>query len=146
MTNNTPIATVTPVSEDDATGVVAEVFADIKATKNLEFVPNFWRTIAVYPTLLQQVWSQLKTVMHPEADDREGHLTPVVREMIAVAVSATNGCTYCLNSHTRALQSMGVSDGSIGEVLAVAGLFNQTNTLADGFQVEPDIKPLAARS
>ena len=94
MTNNTPIATVTPVSEDDATGVVAEVFADIKATKNLEFVPNFWRTIAVYPTLLQQVWNQLKAVMHPEADDREGHLTPVVREMIAVAVSATNAVSY----------------------------------------------------
>ena len=141
MTNETPIATVKPVSEEAATGIVAEIYADIKATKNLDFVPNFWRTIAVYPTLLQQVWNQLKAVMHPEADESEGHLTPVVREMIAVAVSATNGCTYCLNSHTRALQSMGVSDGSIGEVLAVAGLFNQTNTLADGFQVEPDIRP-----
>ena len=97
--------------------------------------------LAVYPPQLEQVWNQLKAIMHPEESGREGLLSPQTREMIAVAVSASNGCSYCVNSHTAALKKLGVSQESIGEVLAVAGLFSQTNALADGFQVKSDVFP-----
>lgn len=135
------IATVRPVPEDDARGVVADIYADIRRTKNLDFVPNFWRTLAINPAQLQVVWNTLKTLMHPEAIGREPTLDPQTREVIALAVSATNGCSYCINSHTAALQKLGMSADALGEVLAIAGLFNMTNALADGYQIEPDVLP-----
>ena len=101
------IATVEPVEESRATGQVAEIFADIRRTKNLDFVPNLWRTLATNPAQLEVVWTALKTLMHPEAVGRESQLEPAVREMIALAVSATNGCAYCVNSHTAALRKHG---------------------------------------
>ena len=135
------IATVKPVTEDEATGKVAEIFADIKRTKDIDFVPNFWRTMATTPDLLEQVWTNLKTWMHPEACGRSSKLDPATREIIALAVSATNGCSYCVNSHTAALRKLGVDDETLGEAMAIAGLFNQTNALADGYQIEPDVRP-----
>ena len=138
---NERIATVTPVSDAAGSPRVAKVFADIKQTKNIDFVPNFWRTLASNPELLEIVWSNLKRLMHPEATGRQSKLDPLTREMIALAVSATNGCSYCVNSHTAALQKLGLDQEGVGEVLAIAGLFNQTNSLADGFQIEPDVKP-----
>src|ERR1041384_4346012 len=96
------IATVTPVSEDSATGKVAAVFADIKKTKNISFVPNLWRVLATNPDHLELVWTRLKAIMHPEACGRTSKLDPLTREIIALAVSATNGCAYCVNSHTPA--------------------------------------------
>ncbi|MBI1313208.1 carboxymuconolactone decarboxylase family protein [bacterium] len=134
-------ATVRPVEEASATGRVAEIFADIRETKGLDFVPRFWRVIATNPVQLDVVWSSLKKLMHPEAVGGTSRLGPAVREMIAVAVSATNGCRYCINSHTTALKKHGVDDETIGEVLAIAGLFNMTNSLADGYQIEPDVLP-----
>ena len=135
------IATVQPIEEDLASPRVSAVYDDIKATKNIDFIPNFWKVIAVNVDLLEQVWGQLKTLMHPETVGRTSHLTPAIREMIAVAVSATNGCSYCVNSHTAILKKHGVQDEAIGEVLAIAGLFNQTNSLADGFQIQSDVFP-----
>lgn len=134
-------ATVRPIEESAAVGIVAEVFADIRRIKNLDFVPMFWRTLAVNPTLLELVWRQLKTLMHPEAVGRNSPLDPTTREIIALAVSATNGCAYCVNSHTTALRKLGLTPEAVGEVLAIAGLFNQTNSLADGFQITPDVLP-----
>jgi AhpD family alkylhydroperoxidase len=134
-------ATVRLLEEREATGRTAEVFADIRATKNLDFVPNFWRALASNPTLLDMVWTNLKRLMHPEAVGRTSPLDAPMREMIALAVSATNGCSYCVNSHTTALRKLGLSAEAVGEVLAVAGLFNMTNSLADGLQVEPDVLP-----
>lgn len=134
-------ATVQPVSEDSATGRVAEIYADIRETKGIDFIPRFWQVLATNPTQLDVVWSSLKKLMHPEATGRQSSLDPTTREMIAVAVSATNGCAYCINSHTAALKKHGVDDQTIGEVLAIAGLFNMTNTLADGYQIEPDVLP-----
>src|SRR5688572_1679608 len=96
------IATVNPVSDDAATGKVAAVFADIKATKKINFVPNLWRVLATNPDHLELVWSRLKAIMHPEAVGRASKLDPLTRELIALAVSATNGCAYCVNSHTAA--------------------------------------------
>ena len=134
-------ATVRPVAEDSAPGRVAEIFADIKATKGLTAVPNFWRVLATDPDHLEMIWTRLKAIMHPEAVGRKSKLDPLTREIIALAVSATNGCSYCVNSHTAALRKLGADTETLGEVLAIAGLFNQTNALADGYQIEPDVLP-----
>jgi AhpD family alkylhydroperoxidase len=134
-------ATVVPIAEHEATGRVAEIFADIQRTKNIDFVPALWRTLATNPAQLEVVWNTLKTLMHPEAVGRTSPLSPAEREMIALAVSATNGCAYCVNSHTAALRKLGTSTEALGEILAIAGLFNMTNALADGYQVEPDVLP-----
>jgi AhpD family alkylhydroperoxidase len=135
------IATVSPVEEHQATGTVATIFADIKQTKNIDFVPALWRTIATNPAQLELVWTSLKTLMHPEAVGRSARLDPRTREIIALAVSATNGCPYCVNSHTAALRKLGMDRETLGEVMAIVGLFNMTNSLANGYQVEPDIRP-----
>jgi AhpD family alkylhydroperoxidase len=79
--------------------------------------------------------------MHPEAAGRQSQLDARTREIIALAVSATNGCAYCVNSHTAALRKLGLSTEALGEVLAIVGLFNNTNAIADGYQIEPDILP-----
>ena len=128
-------ATVRLVDESQATGVVREIFDDIKATKGIDFVPNFWRTLATYPPLLEETWRRLKSIMTP------GRLDLKSKEMIALAVSATNGCAYCINSHTAALKKLGVDDETLGELMAVVGLYNTTNTLADAYQVRPDVFP-----
>jgi AhpD family alkylhydroperoxidase len=130
-----PQATIRLVEEAEATGRVREIFDDIKATKQIDFVPNFWRTLANYPPLLEDTWTRLKTVMAP------GRLDALTKEMIALAVSATNGCAYCINSHTAAVKKLGLDDAGLGELLAVVSLFNSTNTLADAHQVEPDVLP-----
>ena len=134
--NPSRIATVRPVEESEATGKVREIYDDIKRTKQIDFVPNFWRVLATNPVLLEQIWTRLKTAMHPEAVGRTSRLDPQVREMIALAVSATNGCAYCVNSHTAALLKLGADVETLGEVLEIASLFNATNSLADGYQVE----------
>ena len=133
------IATVRPVEEREATGTVAAIFVDIKRTKNIDFVPAFWRTIATNPALLELVWTNLKTLMHPEAVGRSARLDPKTREIIALAVSATNGCAYCVNSHTVAVRKLGLDDAGLGELMAVVAMFNATNSLAEGYQIEPDV-------
>ncbi|MGC3967219.1 MAG: carboxymuconolactone decarboxylase family protein [Pirellulales bacterium] len=139
--SSVPPATVKQVEESAAAGKVAEIFADIKRTKNIDFVPAFWRTLATYPLQLENVWNTLKRLMHPEAEGRQGALDPQTREIIALVVSATNGCAYCVNSHTAALRKLGLSTEALGEALAIAGLFNMTNALAEGYQIEPDVRP-----
>jgi AhpD family alkylhydroperoxidase len=109
--------------------------------KNLDFVPRFWRVIATNPVQLELVWASLKSLMHPEAVGRPSRLEPMIREIIALAVSATNACPYCINSHTAALRKLGVDQESLGEIMAIVGLFNMTNALANGYQVEPDVRP-----
>jgi len=136
-----PQATVRLIDEAAASGSVRRVFDDIKRTKNIDFVPAFWRALATQEQQLELVWTQLKTLMHPEAAGRTSRLDPRTREIIALAVSATNGCSYCVNSHTAALKKLGIDNETLGEVLAITGLFNQTNALADGYQVEPDVRP-----
>lgn len=102
-------ATVPLVDEENATGKVAEVFADIKRTKQIDFIPHFWRVLATNPAQLEMVWISLKRLMHPEADGHRSLLDPATREIIAIAVSATNGCSYCINSHTTAALKLGLS-------------------------------------
>jgi AhpD family alkylhydroperoxidase len=134
-------ATVQLVDPAGAGGKVREIFDDIKETKKIDFVPAFWRALATHPDQLELVWRQLKTLMHPESLGRKSKLDPKTRETIALAVSATNGCSYCVNSHTAALRKLGVDTETLGEILAIAGLFNQTNALADGYQITPDVLP-----
>jgi AhpD family alkylhydroperoxidase len=135
------VATVVPVAEESATGKVADIYADIRKTKGLDRVPNLWRVLATNPNHLELVWGRLKATMHPEACGRSAKLSPLTREIIALAVSATNGCSYCINSHTAAVLKLGLDAEALGEVMAVVGLFNSTNALANGYQVEPDILP-----
>jgi AhpD family alkylhydroperoxidase len=135
------VATVRPVSEEEATGKVAAIYQDIKDTKGIRSVPNFWRVLATNPDHLEMIWTRLKALMHPEAMGRQARLDPLTREIIALAVSATNGCAYCINSHTAAVRKLGLDVEALGEVMAIIGLFNTTNSLADGYQVTPDVLP-----
>ena len=135
------IATVAPVDEATTTPRVTVIFDDIKRTKQIDFVPNFWRVLATNPDQLELIWTRLKALMHPEAAGRISPLGPETREIIALAVSATNGCRYCVNSHTAAVRKLGLSVEALGEVLAIVALFNSTNALADGYQIEPDVLP-----
>lgn len=128
-------ATVTMIEDADAVGVVRTIYDDIKQTKQIDFVPNFWKTLATHPPLLEQTWLRLKAAMAP------GKLDPLTKEMIALAVSATNGCRYCINSHTAAVKKLGLDDEGLGELMAVVAVFNGTNALADGYQIEPDVLP-----
>jgi AhpD family alkylhydroperoxidase len=136
-----PKATVRLVEESEATGRIAAVFADIKATKQIDFVPNFWRALATNADHLELVWTRLKAIMHPEALGRTSRLDPLTREIIALAVSATNGCAYCVQSHTAAVRKLGLDVEALGEVMAVIALFNSTNAIAHGYQIQPDVLP-----
>ncbi len=123
---------VNMVEDENAEGVVREVYDDIKATRGIDFIPNFWKTIAAHPETLARTWYGLKEVMRP------GALDPMIKEMIAVAVSATNGCEYCIRSHTAAARKAGMTDEMFGELMAVVGTFNETNRLVEGYRVEVD--------
>lgn len=125
--------------ESTADPKVRAVFADIKATRKIERIPNFWRALAAHPDHLEACWNQVKSVMRP------GALDLLTKEMIAIAVSATNGCRYCTNSHTAAAQKLGLTNAQLGELLAVVGLYNQMNTLSDTLQLEPDVAPDPAK-
>lgn len=125
-------ATVKPVSYEEASAEVREVYDDIMATRNITFVPNVWRTLATHPATLRRIWFGLKEVMAPGALDQR------TKEMIAVAVSATNGCEYCTRSHTMQARKHGMTEAMYGELMAVIGMFNQTNKLIEGYQVEVD--------
>lgn len=126
------VSTATPVEYEDACPEVKEVYDDIMTSKGIDFVPNFWRTIATHPPLLRDVWYSLKASMAP------GRIDALTKEMIALAVSATNGCEYCINSHTAAARKLGMDDEMLGELMAVVGVFNRTNKLSDGYQVPVD--------
>jgi AhpD family alkylhydroperoxidase len=129
------MATVKLVEETCDHPIVRRVFADIKATKKIDRVPNIWRALASHPEHLELCWTRLKAIMQP------GKVDLLTKEIIALAVSATNNCNYCINSHTAAVQRLGLDNEGLGEVLAVVGLFNQMNSLANAYQVEPDILP-----
>ncbi len=126
------MTTVRMVEYEDATDEVRAVFDDIMESRGIDFVPNFWRTIAHHPPTLKSVWSHLKAVMAP------GTIDALTKEMIAIAVSATNGCEYCINSHIAGARKLGMSDAQFGELMAVVGMFNQTNKLVEGYQVQVD--------
>ena len=126
------MATVKLIDYDEASPEVRAVYDDIMATRQIDWVNNFWKALAVQPELLRRTWEGVKKVMAP------GALDPLVKEMLYVAVSVTNGCEYCINSHTAAARKKGMSDEMLAELMAVVGMANQTNALVNGFQVELD--------
>ena len=130
------MATVKLVDENDPHPIIKRVFADIKATKKIDRVPNIWRALATHPEHLELCWTRLKAIMQPGMK-----IDLLTKEIIALAVSVTNGCNYCINSHTAAVQKLGLDNEGLAEVLAVVGLYNQMNKLADAYQIEPDIRP-----
>ena len=126
------MATV-PYLTDDAAGAEAlAVFNDIRSKRGTDYVNNFWRALAADPALLKATWERLQVVMAP------GALDPLTKEMIYVAVSVTNGCSYCTHSHTAAARAKGMTEAQHGELMAVIGMANQTNALAVATQVEVD--------
>ena len=121
-----------PIEENDATGKVKEVYDDIKSSRHITEVPNFWRMLANDPNELERSWNSLKQVM------KKGALDHVTKELIYVAVSITNGCEYCIRSHSFAAKKKGATDEMLKEMFAVVGLANKNNKLVDSYQVEVD--------
>jgi AhpD family alkylhydroperoxidase len=131
------MATV-PLLSDMAAGAEAlAVFDDIRTTRQTDYVNNFWRALAADPALLRATWERLQVVMAP------GALDPLVKEMIYVAVSVTNGCGYCVHSHTAAARAKGMTEALHGELLAVIAMASQTNALATALQVPVDDRFMA---
>ncbi len=119
-------------SEKNVKGKVKKVFNDIKKTRKITKIPNFWKSLAHNPDNLERTWNSLKQIM------KKGALDPVTKELIYVAVSITNNCEYCIRSHTAAAKKKGASDQMIKEMIEVVGLANQNNKLVAGYQVEVD--------
>ncbi|HTO09963.1 MAG TPA: carboxymuconolactone decarboxylase family protein [Candidatus Binatia bacterium] len=126
------MATVRLIEYAQAGAEVRAVYDDIMATRKTDTINNFWKTLASHPPTLRRTWESVKQVMAP------GALDPLTKEMLYLAVSATNGCEYCIRSHTASARKQGMTDAMLGELLAVVGMANETNALADGFQVEVD--------
>lgn len=131
------MSTVPLIDYDRASAEVRAVFDDIKATRNIPDVNNFWKALANDPAQLTRTWQALKQIM------AAGALDPVVKEMIYVAVSTANGCEYCIRSHTASARRAGMTAEMHAELLAVVGMASQTNALATAMQVPVDdaLKP-----
>ena len=121
-----------PIQESEAKGKVKEIYDEIKSKRQITEVPNFWKNLANNPETLERTWASLKQVM------KKGALDPVVKELIYVAVSVTNGCEYCIKSHSLAAKKKGATDEMLNEMIAVVGMANETNRLVEGYQVEVD--------
>ena len=126
------MALVKIIEYADASPEVKVVYDDIMKTRGVDWINNFWKALANDPKQLARVWAQVKQVMAP------GALDPLVKEMIYVAVSATNGCEYCTFSHTAAARKKGMTDAMFMELMAVVGLANETNRLANGLRMSVD--------
>lgn len=125
------------IERGEASSEARAVFDDIMATRGVADVNNFWKALAHDPATLKRIWESLKQVMAP------GALDPLTKEMIYVAISATNGCEYCTYSHTAAARAKGMTEAQFMELMAVVGLANETNRLANGLRppVDPQFKP-----
>ena len=120
------------VSYDEASPEVRAVFDDIKATRGVPEVNNFWKALAVHPPTLARTWESLKQVMAP------GALDPVVKEMLYLAASAAAACASLVASHTAAAKAKGMTPEMHGELLAVLGMAAETNRLAEALRVPVD--------
>lgn len=126
------MSVVKVLDDADLSAEAKAVFDDIRATRGGDFVNNFWRVLAHDPVLMKRIWETLKATMAP------GTLDPLTKELLYVAVSATNGCEYCVRSHTAAARAKGMTEAQLMEVMAVVGMANQTNALAMSSQVPVD--------
>jgi len=126
------VAIVKLIEYAQASPEIKAVYDDIMTTRGVDWVNNFWKALANDPVQLRRVWENVKQIMAP------GVLDPLVKEMIYVAVSATNGCEYCTHSHTAAARKKGMTEAMLMELMAVTGLANQTNRLANGLRIPVD--------
>ena len=120
------------IEYEDASPEVRAVYDDIMATRGTDWVNNFWKALASHPPTLKRTWESIKQIMAP------GALNPLTKEMVYLAVSATNGCEYCIASHTAGARKAGMTDDMMGELMAVVGMANETNRLAHGYRVPVD--------
>jgi AhpD family alkylhydroperoxidase len=126
------MTTTPPIEYGDASPQVRAIYDDIKKTRNVPGVNNFWKYLANDPVTLKRTWESVKEVM------AKGALDPLTKELIYVAVSVTNGCAYCIATHTTAARKAGMTDAMFGELMAVVGMANETNRLAHGYRVPID--------
>jgi AhpD family alkylhydroperoxidase len=127
------MSSLVSMENDGATNPrVQAIFDDIKATRKVTWVNNFWRVLASHAPTLERIWANLKQVMSP------GALDPLTKEMIYIAVSVTNNCEYCIHSHRAAAIKAGMTEEQFAELLAVVGLANETNRLANGYCIPVD--------
>jgi len=126
------MATCGLIEYADASPEVRAVYDDIMATRGTDWINNFWKALAHDPATLRRTWESIKQIMAP------GALDALTKEMLYVAVSATNQCGYCIASHTASARKAGMTDAMFAEVMAVVGMANETNRLASGYQVEID--------
>jgi AhpD family alkylhydroperoxidase len=116
----------------EASPEVRAVYDEIMAVRKTDWINNFWKVLASHPPTLRRMWDNVKQVMAP------GSLDPLTKELIYVAVSVTNNCEYCMHSHTAAARAKGMTNGMLAELLAVVGLANDTNRLANGYVIPVD--------
>ena len=126
------MTTVTLLSDEELSPEARTVFADIRKTRQSDFVNNFWRALAHDPKTLRRTWESIKEVMAP------GALDPKIKEMLYVAVSIAHGCSYCIHSHTASARAKGMTEQQHAEVLAVIGMASETNALASALQIPVD--------
>ena len=126
------MATLGLIEYDQASAEVRAVYDDIMATRQTDWINNFWKALAHDPPTLRRTWESIKQIMAP------GALDALTKEMLYVAVSATSQCPYCIASHTASARKAGMTDAMLGELMAVVGMANETNRLASGYQVEID--------
>jgi AhpD family alkylhydroperoxidase len=127
------MATLGLVEYEDAGPEVRAVYDDIMRTRKTDWINNFWKALAHDPKTLRRTWESIKEIMAPG-----GALDPLIKEMLYVAVSVTTGCGYCIASHTASARNKGMTDEMYAELMAVVGMANETNRLANGYQVEVD--------
>ena len=126
------MALVKLIEYEDASPEVRAVYDDIMTTRKVDWINNFWKVLATHPPTLKRTWESVKQVMAP------GALDPLTKELIYIAVSVTNNCEYCINSHTASARKSGMTDAQFAELIAVIGMANETNRLVNGYQVEVD--------
>ena len=129
------MSTITPPQDPETNPRIKAVFDDIRATRKSNFINNLWYYLAFDTELLETTWRDVKEVM-----TKPSHLDPLTKELIYVAVSVTNGCEYCVKSHSLAAKKKGATNDMINEMIAVVGMANETNRLVEGYQVELDEK------
>jgi len=128
------MALLPPIEYEAASAAVRAVYDDIRATRQTDFINNFWKVLANDPATLARTWANVKEVMG------QGALDPLVKELIYVAVSVTNNCEYCIHSHTAAARAKGMTPQMFAELLAVTALANATNRLANGYRIDVDAR------
>ena len=121
-----------PINEKSAATKVKKIFNTIKKERKINFIPNFWKTIAHDPETLERTWESLKQVM------KKGALDPLTKELLYIAVSMTNSCEYCIRSHSAAAKKKGMTEEMLKELIAVVAMANETNRLVESYQVEVD--------